>query len=35
MGTTESTKVFIENKDIPWEQTGELIKEKLWVMITT
>ncbi|MBS1754142.1 MAG: cupin domain-containing protein [Ferruginibacter sp.] len=29
MGTTESTKVFIENDDIPWEKTGEGVKRKI------
>jgi quercetin dioxygenase-like cupin family protein len=29
MGTTESMKVFIENKEIPWEKTGEGVKRKI------
>lgn len=29
MGTTETTKVFIENKDIPWEQMAEGVKRKI------
>ncbi len=29
MGTTESTKVFIENKEIPWEQMAEGVKRKI------
>jgi quercetin dioxygenase-like cupin family protein len=29
MGTTETTKVFIENKEIPWEQMGEAVKRKI------
>lgn len=29
MGTTETTKVFIENKDIPWEQMDKDIKRKI------
>jgi quercetin dioxygenase-like cupin family protein len=29
MGTTETVKVFIENRDIPWQQTGEGVKRKI------
>ena len=29
MGTTETTKVFIENKDIPWEQMDTGVKRKI------
>ena len=29
MGTTETTKVFIENKDIPWEQVDAGVKRKI------
>ena len=29
MGTTESFKLFIENKDIPWEPTGPGMKRKI------
>ncbi len=29
MGTTESTKVFIENNDIPWEQVDAGVKRKI------
>lgn len=29
MGTTETTKVFIENKDIPWEPTDAGVKRKI------
>jgi len=29
MGTTESTKVFIEDKDIPWEQMDTGVKRKI------
>jgi len=29
MGTTETTKVFIENKDIPWEQMADGVKRKI------
>lgn len=29
MGTTETTKVFIENKDIPWEDMGNGVKRKI------
>ena len=29
MGTTETAKVFIENKDIPWEEAGPGIKRKI------
>lgn len=29
MGTTETTRVFIENKDIPWEQMAEGVKRKI------
>ncbi|MGB4844445.1 MAG: cupin domain-containing protein [Ferruginibacter sp.] len=29
MGTTETTKVFIENKDIPWEDMGGGVKRKI------
>ena len=29
MGTTETTKVFIENREIPWEITGPGMKRKI------
>lgn len=29
MGTTETAKVFIENKDIPWEQMDKGVKRKI------
>ncbi len=29
MGTTESVKVFIESRDIPWEQMVEGVKRKI------
>lgn len=29
MGTTETVKVFIENKDVPWEETGPGMKRKI------
>lgn len=29
MSTTETTKVFIENKDIPWEDMGNGVKRKI------
>jgi quercetin dioxygenase-like cupin family protein len=29
MGTTETTKVFIENKDIPWEDMGNGVRRKI------
>ncbi len=29
MGTTESVKVFIENKDIPWDDMGNGVKRKI------
>lgn len=29
MGTTETTKVFIENKDIPWEPVDAGVKRKI------
>jgi quercetin dioxygenase-like cupin family protein len=29
MSTTESVKVFIENRDIPWEATGPGLKRKI------
>ena len=29
MGTTETTKVFIENKDIEWHQTDKGVKRKI------
>lgn len=29
MGTTETTKVFIKDKDIPWEQMDTHIKRKI------
>lgn len=29
MGTTETTKVFIENKNIPWEQVDAGVKRKI------
>lgn len=29
METSESTKVFIENSNIPWEQTGDKVKRKI------
>src|SRR5437868_2902527 len=29
MGTTETTKVFIENKDIDWEQMEKGVKRKI------
>ena len=29
MGTTETGKVFIENRDIPWQQMGEGVKRKI------
>ncbi|MEO7984123.1 MAG: cupin domain-containing protein [Bacteroidota bacterium] len=29
MGTTETVKVFIENKEIPWEITGPGMKRKI------
>jgi quercetin dioxygenase-like cupin family protein len=29
MGTTETTKVFIENNDIPWEQMDKGVKRKI------
>lgn len=29
MGTSETTKVFIENKNIPWEQVDAGIKRKI------
>jgi quercetin dioxygenase-like cupin family protein len=29
MGTSETTKVFIENKDIPWEQVDAGVKRKI------
>jgi quercetin dioxygenase-like cupin family protein len=29
MGTTETAKVFIENKDIPWEQMDAGVKRKI------
>ena len=29
MGTTETTKVFIENRDIPWEAMGPGMKRKI------
>lgn len=29
MGTTETTKVFIENKEIPWEEMAEGVKRKI------
>jgi quercetin dioxygenase-like cupin family protein len=29
MGTTETVKVFIENKEIPWEEVGNGIRRKI------
>ena len=29
MGTTETTKVFIENREVPWEATGPGMKRKI------
>lgn len=29
MGTTDAEKVFIENKDIPWQQMDEGVKRKI------
>ena len=29
MSTTETTKVFIENKEIPWEEMGNGIRRKI------
>ncbi len=29
MGTTESVKVFIENRDIPWEEVDNGVKRKI------
>lgn len=29
MSTTETTKVFIKNKDIPWEDMGNGVKRKI------
>ena len=29
MGTTESVKVFIENRDIPWEEVDKGVKRKI------
>jgi quercetin dioxygenase-like cupin family protein len=29
MGTTESVKIFIENKDIPWEQVDKGMRRKI------
>jgi quercetin dioxygenase-like cupin family protein len=29
MGTTETTKVFIENQDMPWEQMDTGVKRKI------
>src|SRR5213075_1599006 len=29
MGTTETVKVFIENAEIPWQQTAEGVKRKI------
>jgi quercetin dioxygenase-like cupin family protein len=29
MGTTETTKVFIENREMPWEAAGPGIKRKI------
>ena len=29
MGTTETVKVFIENKDVPWEISGPGMKRKI------
>jgi quercetin dioxygenase-like cupin family protein len=29
MGTTDTVKVFIENKDIPWEEVGNGVRRKI------
>ena len=29
MGTTETVKVFIENNEVPWEETGPGVKRKI------
>lgn len=29
MGTTETVKVFIENKEVPWEETGQGVRRKI------
>jgi quercetin dioxygenase-like cupin family protein len=29
MGTTETTKVFLQNKEIPWEQMDKGVKRKI------
>jgi quercetin dioxygenase-like cupin family protein len=29
MGTTETVKVFIENKEIPWEEVGHGLRRKI------
>jgi quercetin dioxygenase-like cupin family protein len=29
MGTTETTKVFIENREVPWETTGPGMRRKI------
>ena len=29
MGTTETTKIFIENNDVPWEDVGPGMKRKI------
>ena len=29
MGTTESVKFFIENRNLPWEETGTGVKRKI------